>query len=57
MSEEAPAADWAQLVCVTDLEAPPFLIGKDKFTIGRAQGNGKAMKYDVQNRQSVLWRG
>ncbi|KAK7495546.1 hypothetical protein BaRGS_00013244 [Batillaria attramentaria] len=29
---------WAQLVCVTDTETPPLMIGKDKFTIGRARG-------------------
>ncbi|KAK3800307.1 hypothetical protein RRG08_020284 [Elysia crispata] len=26
---------WAQLVCTTDIDAPPALISKDKFSIGR----------------------
>ena len=38
MEIEASETDWAQLVCVTDTETPPFLIGKDKFTIGRSKG-------------------
>ncbi|XP_076469271.1 E3 ubiquitin-protein ligase CHFR-like [Babylonia areolata] len=38
MSVEGSTADWAQLVCVTDTDTPPYLIAKDKFTIGRARG-------------------
>lgn len=37
MSEEESTTDWAQLVCLTDVDTPPFLIGKDKFSIGRAK--------------------
>ncbi|KAK7102542.1 E3 ubiquitin-protein ligase CHFR-like [Littorina saxatilis] len=39
MSEEESTTDWAQLVCLTDVDTPPFLIGKDKFTIGRAKNS------------------
>ncbi|XP_067686122.1 E3 ubiquitin-protein ligase CHFR-like [Haliotis asinina] len=30
---------WGQLVCTTDTETPPIELGKEKFTIGRAEGN------------------
>lgn len=36
--DDGAHSDWAQLVCVTDTETPPLMIGKDKFTIGRARG-------------------
>lgn len=32
---------WAQLVCTTDVDTPPFLIEKDKFTIGRSPGENE----------------
>ena len=35
---DAEADAWAQLVSITDIESPPALIKKDKFTIGRAKG-------------------
>ncbi|XP_025106725.1 E3 ubiquitin-protein ligase CHFR-like [Pomacea canaliculata] len=35
---------WAQLVCTTDVDTPPFLIGKDKFTIGRSPGCDISLK-------------
>ncbi|XP_046574119.1 E3 ubiquitin-protein ligase CHFR-like [Haliotis rubra] len=30
---------WGQLVCTTDTETPPIELDKEKFTIGRAEGN------------------
>ena len=53
MSEEASSADWAQLVCVTDTETPPFLIGKDKFTIGRARGNLRSARNKEMPNETV----
>lgn len=37
MDAEESFTNWSQLVCVTDTDTPPFLIGKNKFTIGRTK--------------------